>query len=966
MPAMSPGHRSAPARRRRWDRVRSHLESPTDAPRSRSADVVWVVFLVVSAASPVTSLLGALAVGFTTGNGAGLPAAFAIVTVILLCFAVGYGAIARRVINTGAYYAYVAQGIGRPVAIGAGLLAVFAYTVNLAGIAGASGYFLQVITAELGAQVNWLVGTVGLLMLVGFVGYRSVRASAKIMGTILVLGLAVLLAYDVAILARRGLHAFPLESWRPEVVVSGSVGLALAIALTCFVGVDTAALYSEETADPERTVPRATYIAVVAMGAFYVLSIWLIIGSIGADRIVSEAAANPGELVFNDVLAVGGDALQTAAALAFLGASFAGILAFHGAASRYLYVLGRDRVVSSWIGHLHPRHRSPFRASLVVSTGTGGLIAIAVAFRLDPYVVLARGALGLGTLGIVTLQALAAVAIVAFFRRRGHGRYWTTLVPPGAGALGLFLIASVVLVSFDDLMGIDNAFVSALPWLIVAILLGGIVLGLYLRRAAPARYARLAQARLRPQARVLPRPRQWTRRYCLVGAGPAGLAMGRRLLAEGVPFDWYEAGSDVGGIWHADRAGSPVYDTLTANTSRYVSGFSDFPMPDHLPDYPQWWQVRDYLRSYADYHGLYQQITFQTTVTWVKPEPPGWSVTLTTGEFKYYAGVIAAPGMAWFPALPGWPGQESFRGEIWHAVRYKSPNELAGRRVLVVGAGAAAVEIACDAVRAGATTFLSMRHGRRIRPRHVGGVPTDALLAGLVESTDPTAAKKSPRELIAAAVGDVSALGLAVPDLASQAGHPVLTDDLLTFVSKGWIQVRGEVAEIYPDGVRLLDGRGEQVDLIIAATGYNPQVPFLDPRMYTRNGRPDMFLNMFSRSHEALALLGLVDLGGPAFPRFDDQARAVMVDITLRELGGLEERAWRAALQTEPDMRGGARFADTPARAFTVDDNAYSTRVRDICDRFGYPPAGSWAGRPETDTPPPPSGLGAALRATLR
>ena len=184
------------------------------------------------------------------------------------------------------------------MAIGAGLLAVFAYTVNLAGIAGASGYFLQVITAELGAQVNWLVGTVGLLMLVGFVGYRSVRASAKIMGTILVLGLAVLLAYDVAILARRGLHAFPLESWRPEVVVSGSVGLALAIALTCFVGVDTAALYSED--------------------------------------------------------------------------------------------------------------RSPFRASLVVSTGTGGLIAIAVAFRLDPYVVLARGALGLGTLGIVTLQALAA------------------------------------------------------------------------------------------------------------------------------------------------------------------------------------------------------------------------------------------------------------------------------------------------------------------------------------------------------------------------------------------------------------------------------------------------------------------------------------------------------------------------------------------------------------------------------
>jgi cation diffusion facilitator CzcD-associated flavoprotein CzcO/amino acid transporter len=923
---------------------------------------MWVVILVVSAASPVTSLLGAVAVGFASGNGIGLPAAFAMVTVILLCFAVGYAAISRRVINTGAFYAYIAQGIGRPVAIGAGLLAVFAYTVNVAGIAGGAGYFLHVIAAELGAQVHWLYGTVPLLVLVGFVGYRSVRASAKVMGTILVLGLAVLLVYDVAILARRGLSAFPWESFQPNVVFSGSVGLALAIALTCFVGVDTAALYSEETRDPERTVPRATYIAVAAMGAFYVLSIWLIIGSIGTDRVVAEAAANPGELVFNDLLAVGGDGLQTAAALIFLGASFAGVLAFHGAASRYLYVLGRDRVVSQWVGRLHPRHRSPFRASLVVSAGAGLLVVVAAVFRLDPYVVLAKGALGLATLGIVTLQALAAVAIVAFFRRRGQGRYWTTLVLPSAGALGLFVIASVVLLSFDDLMGIANPFVFALPWLIVTILIGGIVLGLYLRRMAPARYARLAQARLRPQARVLPRPAQWTRGYCLIGAGPAGLVMGRRLLEEGIPFDWYESGTDVGGIWYADRPGSPVYETLTINTSKRLSAFPDFPMPDHYPDYPQWWQVRDYLRSYAEYHGLYQHITFRTSVTWVKPESLGWSVTLNSGTFKYYSGIIAAPGTAWSPSLPTWPGQERFRGQIWHSTRYKSPSQLAGRRVLVVGAGQSAIEIACDAARAGALTFLSVRRGRRIRPRHLRGVPTDLLLAGLVEPADPALAKAAPRELIASAVGDVGALGLPRPDPSAHAGHPVITDDLLDLVKQGWIHVRGEVAEIFSDRVRFADDRIDQVDLIIAATGYDVNVPFLDPKTYSRDGQPDLFLNMFSRSHEGLALLGLVDLGGPAFPRYDDQARAVIVDITLRELGGLEQRAWRAALQTRPDMSGGARFAETAARAFTVDDNAYSTRLRDLCDRFGYTPAGSWAGLPETDAPPPP-GLGAALRA---
>jgi hypothetical protein len=266
-------------------------------------------------------------------------------------------------------------------------------------------------------------------------------------------------------------------------------------------------------------------------------------------------------------------------------------------------VLGRDRVVSPWVGHLHPHHRSPFRASLLVSAGAGLVIAVAAVFRLDPYVVLAKGALGLATLGIVTLQALAAVAIVVFFRRRGQGRYWKTLIRPGAGALGLFAVASVVLVSFDDLMGIANPLVFALPWLIVAILLGGIVIGLVLRRRAPGRYARLAQSSLRPQARRLPRPQRWSRRYCLVGAGPAGLVMARRLVEEGVPFDWYDAGTDVGGMWNPERPGSPVYETLVMNTSKYVSALPDFPMPPHFPDYPQWWQVREYLRSYADTTG---------------------------------------------------------------------------------------------------------------------------------------------------------------------------------------------------------------------------------------------------------------------------------------------------------------------------------------------------------------------------
>jgi hypothetical protein len=276
-----------------------------------------------------------------------------------------------------------------------------------------------------------------------------------------------------------------------------------------------------------------------------------------------------------------------------------------------------------------------------------------------------------------------------------------------------------------------------------------------------------------------------------------------------------------------------------------------------------------------------------------------------------------------------------------------------------MGIGNSAADIACDAARAGATVFLSVRRGREILPRHVDGVPTDALLSGAVPPPDLAA---EPDELLASAVRDPRSVGLPGPDPYRLAGHPTTNADLLEYLAHGWVQPRPEVVELLPDGARYTDGNADQVDLVIAATGYVWQVPFLAPELYTRYGQPDLFMNVFSRTHDGLALLGLSDLGGPTFPRFDDQARAVMVDVTLRELGGVDWRAWRSTLQTRPDLRGGKVFVDTPHNAMAVDDHTYSTQLRDLCDRFGYTPGGAWVGTPPTAVPTP--GLGAALRAT--
>jgi cation diffusion facilitator CzcD-associated flavoprotein CzcO/amino acid transporter len=906
----------------------------------RRLSTAWIFFLVVSAASPLTSLVGSTSLAFVQGNGAGLPAAFAGVTLLLLCFAVGYAAISRRVINTGAFYTYVARGIGRPPAIGAGLLAIVAYTVNVAAIAGSSGYFTKIIAAELGFDIGWAWGSAVALAVVGFLGYRSLHLGAKVLGTVVVVSVVVLLTFDILVIARKGLAAaLPLDSFAPDTVLSGSPFMAAIFAITCFVGIETAALYSEESSDPERSVPRAIYIAVAGLGLFYVLSTWILVGSIGADRVEAVAAEKLGNLVFDEMLAYGGDGLQTAVAVLFLLASFAGMLGFHNAASRYLFVLGRDRVLPTKLGQLHPRHHSPRYGSLTVTAAATVIVLVCAIFRVDPFVVLTQGATGLATLGIISLQTLAAVAIVAFFRRRGQGRYWKTLILPSLGAVGLFSLTVFLLFNFGTVFT-DSPVAIALPWLLVAIGLGGLVYGLVLRNRKPARYARLAESRLRPQARQLARPSRWTRRYLLIGAGPAGLAMARRLNEERVPFDWYERHNDVGGIWHADRMGGPTYNSVVAISSRYTSAFPDLPMPEEYPDYPAWWQVRDYLRHYAAVHGLYDLVTLNTAVTWVQPDGVGWTATMTTGDFRYYSGVIAAPGTAWHPVMPTWPGQERFRGQIWHSARYQDPAELAGKRVLVVGAGNSGAEIACDAARSGAVAYLSMRRGHQLVPRHIDGVPTDAVLAGVLPHPRELTGAPDPTELVEQLTGDLRRLGLLQPNTRRLPGHPTMSDELLAFIEQGWVHVRPDIAELLPGGVRFTDGTAVEVDLIIAATGFERQLPFLAPEVYCgSDGRPDLYLNMFSRTHDGLVILGLSDFAGATFPRFDDMARAVIVDVTLRELGDLDWRAWKATKQEDrQDLRGGLAFVDTPRTEMIVDDHAYQVRLRDLCDQFGYAP----------------------------
>ena len=898
-----------------------------------------VVFLVIAAAAPMAAMVGNIPLAVIFGNGAGIPFAFVVGTLILLCFSVGYAAMSRRVVNTGAFYTYIARALGKPPGVAAAYVAVLAYGGLTFGLAGAFGYYTSLVLDGLGVAVPWwplaLVG----IAIVAFLGYRSVDLSARVLGTLMVLEFLVLLVFDAFVVGSKGAAAFPAASFSPSIAFSGSIGIALMFAMFSFVGFESAALYGEETRDPERSVPRATYIAVASVGVFYILTSWIAIGAAGVDTVKAQATAAQGEFVFDLIKQYGGEILYDISAVLLCTSVLAGYLALHNAASRYLFALGRERVLPQRLGHYHPQHFSPHIASVLVtvlSTLVIGAFAIAGA---DPFTTLVPALIGVGTLGIIALQAAASLAVVAYFAGRRKRHWWREVLAPAIGFIGLLTVFVLAIVNYPTLTGSTNPVTNAAPLALIAVAIAGAIIALVVRRRRPTVYAGIARSTVRGRRRRSDDPTiTYTRRYCLVGAGPAGLIMARALMAEGVPFDWFEKQDDVGGIWTMDSPDSPMYESAHFISSKYTSGFVGYPMPADLPDYPSWDEIRDYIRAFARDFGLYDRVTLGVAVTRAEPLPEDrWRVTLSTGEVREYDGLIACPGVTWHPNIPELPGRERFRGEVRHSLTYRQPSEFTGKRVLVVGAGNSGVDIACDAARSADAAFLSVRRGYHFVPKHIFGLPTDAVLYGVIPPPKGVTLAGDPTTLIDAYVGDVTRLGLPAPDHALLESHPIMNTQVIHYLQHGDLTAKPDVVALTERGARFTDGSEEDVDLVLLATGYRYLLPFLDESLLTwRRGRPDLYLNVFSRELDSLYVVGFAEFAGAAYTRFDEMAQMIVMDIRARETGDHRAELRRLKAEDHPDLSGGMRYVDSDRHAAYVQIDAYVDYLATLRDRFEW------------------------------
>jgi amino acid transporter len=901
-----------------------------------------IVFLVVAAAAPLAAMVGNLPLALSRGNGAGMPGAFLLATLTLLCFAVGYAEMSRRVVNTGAFYTYVALGLGKPAGVGAAFVAMIAYVAMTIGMAGGFGYFLSVAAAAMGFKVSWILFAAIGTAVTGVLGYRSIDLSSKILGGLMTAEIAVLAVFDLAVVAHRGLAAVPAASFSPAIVFAPGFAIALMFAYTSYIGFESAALYGEEAHEPAKSIPSATYASVFLIGIFYLLTGWITVGAMGPGQARAIATAEGGQLMFSLITQYCGKTAADVAAVLLCTSLLASFLAIHNAATRYLFALSREKLLPPALGRFNPTRYAPSNASLAVS----GLTALSIAgFALsgaDPYRTVFPCLIGLATLGVILLQALAAVAIIAYFRRRKDSDPLRTLVAPAIGAAGLTLAVVLVATNFNLLTALDAPWIAALPLAYVPPLAAGVLFALWLRRRRPQTYAALATSDLRAGAdRVAPRPRTYENRYCIVGAGPGGLVAARAFKLEGVPYDQFERHSDVGGIWDIDNPGSSMYESAHFISSKYTSGFFGYPMPEHFPDYPDYRQILDYVRGFADAFDLKRGVALGCGVAHAEPlgegARDGWQVSLQTGETRRYRGVICANGVTWHPNMPTYPGLDTFAGDVRHTVAHRSADDFRGRRVLIVGAGNSGVDIACDAARAADAAFLSVRRGYRFVPKHVFGVPTDVFLSGQLQPPKGVVLPDDPSKMIDALTGDLTRFGLPAPDHKAMESHPIMNSQILHHLAHGDVVAKRDIRNFTPTGAVFADGSEEVFDVVVFATGYEYRIPYLDEGLFKWNqGHPELYLNMFHRSLDGLAVMGFVEFASAAYQRFDEMAQMLVIDANIRETGqGLEE--WtRMKAEHRPNLRGAMSYVNSPRHANYVEVATYRRTLAEIRAQFGW------------------------------
>jgi amino acid transporter len=455
-----------------------------------------IVFMVMAAAAPLSVVVGLMPIAFAFGNGGGLPGTYLCTVAAMLLFAVGYVRIMPFVRNAGAFYAYITASIGRECGLSAAYVAALSYVALSCSTLATLGFFAaQFVELLTGVKSHWVVWAALSLVALTALSYHHITLAAKVLGIALLAEVVLILLLDGAILHHAAATALTLQSFTPRMIFAPGFGIAAIYGFNSMLGVEGTAIYQEEARDRSVTIPRATYICVTVVGLFYVLTAWCLAIAAGPAEVAATARSDLGTFVANQGITHLGRWAGTAFGALMLTSSFAAALALFNNAARYLFALARDGVLPGALARIHPRHRSPHLATGLLAAVLAALIASSALAGLDPLVNVTTALVGLGSVGLMALLAITALAIPVFFLKQRMLGLRTSLAP----VLGGVVIAIAVYeacVNYSAITGVESAVINHLPYLLLAVAVFGVAQARWLRARKPQIYARIGATRV--------------------------------------------------------------------------------------------------------------------------------------------------------------------------------------------------------------------------------------------------------------------------------------------------------------------------------------------------------------------------------------------------------------------------------------------------------------------------------------
>jgi amino acid transporter len=463
---------------------------------SNRLGVPSVVFFGVAGAAPLTVILGAVTTIYAVIGNTAVPLSYLIAAAILSVFTVGFVAMSRHIVNSGAFYSYISHGLGRSFGVGAAFVALPAYSMMQIGLFGLFGVVASNLLQTAGFRVSWVVCALVGWALVAILGLLWVDLSGRVLAVLLVSEITLVLIYDAVMIANPAGGSVSYDMLSPANMLSPQAAAMLVVAIAGFVGFEATVVLSEEAKDPRRTIARATHWAVLIPGLLCGTSAWAMAVNAGSNHIVADAKEQKTNLVFALVSPHVPAIVVHIGYVLFLTSVFAALLAFHAAVARYQFALGREGILPPAWGRTQPRTGAPLLGSITQSLLS---LAVLIAYsrtHADPLVYLFAWLTVVGGLGVLILMWSASAAVVAFFiRNRGQENVWRAFIAPTVAFLLLTGVLAATVVGLGDLLQVapDSPFRWLIPPAYAAVAVLGLCWGLITRLTRPQVYAAIGR-----------------------------------------------------------------------------------------------------------------------------------------------------------------------------------------------------------------------------------------------------------------------------------------------------------------------------------------------------------------------------------------------------------------------------------------------------------------------------------------